>query len=133
MNVKLTNGTELEALLVTGAPQFIQGDSRDCLTFVFPAETELGVLDKAFSTEACESISLSDGSTESIHKGYTIRVELAKKPVEVSKATEGTEAVFEQRVTLTMAQRTYTESVLSEMQSNIANMEDVLDYVLMNE
>ena len=65
---------------------------------------------------ACESITIiGDDESEAIHTGYTIRAELVKKQVEVQKETEGSESVFEKRVFVTMAQRTYTETKLASV------------------
>jgi hypothetical protein len=74
-------------------------------------------LDKAFTESACESINIigNDGS-EAIHNGYTIRAELAKKQIETQKATENTDAIFENRIFVTMAQRTYSETKMAELQ-----------------
>lgn len=113
MKIKLINGTELNPILVTGANIYAQGAKRDTLNFVFPATESMEELDNVFSDVACESITIIDDSgKESIHKAYTIRVKLEKTLVEVSPATSESEAITEERITVSMAQRTYAETQL---------------------
>lgn len=114
MKVILTNGVELSPILVTGANTFVQGANRDTLTFVFPATEGMEALDKAFSDTACESITIVDDyGVENIHKSYTIRAKLEKALVEVSPSTPESSAVMEERISVSMAQRTYVETQLA--------------------
>ena len=118
MKIILSNNTELTPILVTGASRFVQGSSRDTLTFVFPESEDITALDAVFTAENCESITIiGDDESEAIHKGYTIRAELAKTPMEVEPATAETEAVYENRITVAMSQRTYMETQLAEQQA----------------
>ena len=125
MTIKLVNGVELTPILVTGASSYVQGAKRDTLTFIFSATEDMAVLDEAFAATNCESITIvgNDGS-ESIHKAYTIRHELKKATVEVTPATAESEAVTEERITVSMAQRTYAESQL-------ASLTDTVDVLVM--
>lgn len=121
MKIKLADGTEMLPILVTGAPKYIQGANRDTLSFVFPDWTALAYLDEMFTPENCENITIvNDNGHENIHKGYTIRVELSKSSVEVEPATQDAEAMYEDRITVTMAQRTYAESQLAQLQAAVA-------------
>ena len=122
MKIILANGAELNAILATGEKRQLQGAERDVLSFVFPESESLDTLDALFTPENCESITLAEvdketGETTStyIHKAYTIRAELVRKPEEVTPATEETEAVYENRVFVSMAQRTYAESKIAEL------------------
>ena len=117
MKIILTNGTELNTVIVTGGTKYVQGANRDALTFVFSESYSMDELDTAFTDTACESINIvgNDGS-KAIHTGYTIRATLEKKRVETQKATESAEAAFENRIFVTMAQRTYSETKMAEMQ-----------------
>lgn len=116
MKIILTNNVEVNPLVVTGARRYTQGASRDSLTFVFPASEEMTVLDVLFNNENCENITIKtdDGKTF-IHNGYTVRAELVKCPVQIKAATEETEAVYEDRIMVTMAQRTEQENKTAEM------------------
>lgn len=123
MNIKLTDNTVLKPIMVIGENRFVQGFNRDTLSFIFPSTEDMAVLDAAFSAENCESITIIGGDgSENIHKGYTIRAELSKAPVEVTPATVDSAAVYEDRITLSMAQRTYMESQLAAMQAAISQM-----------
>ena len=116
MKIKFINGAELSPILVTGAQTYVQGAKRDTLTFVFPATESLEALDEAFTETACESITIiGDNGSESIYKAYTIRAELKKTTVEVSPVTSERDAITEERITVAMAQRTYTETQLAAL------------------
>ncbi len=120
MKIILANGTELDPYTAEGGNKYVQGASRDCLTFAFPADAGMEAIDNAFSEAACESIAIvDDEGNEYIHKGYAIRVDLMKKPVEIEPATVDAEAVYEDRVIVTMAQRTYTENQLKVMHAEL--------------
>lgn len=121
MKIILIDKTELNPIIVTGAPQYVQGANRDALTFVFP-ETSLDELDAAFTESNCESITIiGDDESEAIHTGYTIRTELSKAQVQTGTGDAETDAVYETRVTVTMAQRTYAETKLASLQEEMTN------------
>ncbi len=127
MNIKLSNGTELSPIMVTGGQKYVQGQSRDTLSFVFAATAGMEKLDAAFTAESCESITIvGDDGTENIHKGYTIRAELSKASVETTPATESTPAVYEDRITVAMSQRTYAESQLAANTEKSQMLEECL-------
>ena len=113
--VILADKTELTALEVSGATQYIQGSNRDALTFIFPASEGMETLDAAFSPDNCETIAIRDGSEEYTHSGYTVRGGLSKAPVLVTPETADAPAVYEDRITVTMGQRTYVETLLAQM------------------
>lgn len=114
MKVTLSNGEVFNPILVTGASATIQGAKRDTLTFVFPATESMEALDKAFTDTACESITIVDAKgAENIYKAYVIRTKTEKSLVEVVPATPESAAVTEERISITMAQRTYLESQLA--------------------
>lgn len=119
MLIKLINGTELNPILATGGQRYLHGASRDTLSFVFPADAGMDELDALFTSENCEAITIVDGENEYIHHGYTIRAELKREPVVVTPATEDSEAITENRVTVSMSQRTYMESQLAATQAAV--------------
>lgn len=125
MKIILINGVELNPTLITGGKKNVQGATRDTLNFVFSAEEDMAVLDAAFTAEACSSITIvDDDGNEFIHKNYVVRSELSKSAVEIEKATSESEAVFETRITVGMAQATYVETQL-------ASLTDTVDVLVM--
>ena len=125
MKIILANNTELNPILATGESRHVQGADRDTISFVFPESESLDELDALFTAANCENITVFDTEGVAyIHKAYTIRAELARKPVEVVPATETSEAVYENRVIVSMAQRTYAESQL-------ASLTDTVDILVM--
>lgn len=117
MRIKLSNGTELSPIVVTGESRQVQGAKRDVLTFVFPETENIVTLDDLFSAENCENISFLDdnGEAKHIYKGYTIRAELKKEAVVITPEAMDTEAVTENRIFVSMGQRTYVETQLVAM------------------
>ena len=121
MKIILNNGKELSPILVTGGTRMVQGASRDTLNFIFPSDVSMTSIDEAFTADACDKITIvGDDGSENIHTGYTIRAELSKASVEVTPATESEAAVFEDRITVSMSQRTYAESQLANMEAALA-------------
>lgn len=113
MKIILNNDIELSPLVVIGETKYIQGENRDTLNFVFSATENMVSLDEAFIASNCENITIiGDDNSEAIHKGYTIRAGLKKESVEVSNGTESEAPVYEDRITVSMSQRTYMESQL---------------------
>lgn len=121
MKIILANGSELNPILATGGKRSVQGATRDTLTFVFPADTSLDELDALFTTENCERITIVEDETgaEYIHSAYTIRAELKRAPIVVTPATESEEEVIENRVTVSMSQRTYAETQLASLTETV--------------
>ena len=124
MKIKLSNGVELNPIIVMGEKRYVHGANRDALSFIFHAETSLDELDALFTVANCEKIVITDDNGEDyIHNAYTVRAELKRSPMEVAPATESEDAVFENRVFVTMAQRTYQES-------QMAAIEEALNLIL---
>lgn len=116
MHIKLVDGTELTPLSIYGGGRSVQGAERDTLYFVFPVSEGLETLDSIFTEENCESITITEDSGESyIHKGYTVRAELSKKNMVVGMKED--EPIYEDRLTVAMAQRTPAENQLKDTQS----------------
>ena len=128
MNIKLSNGTTLAPILITGEIRYVQGANRDTLNFIFPADAGMEELDAAFTEDNCETITVCDTVQSSdaaasgrgyIHKAYTVRAGLKKESVEVTPATENADAVYEDRITVSMSQRTYTENQIASLTETV--------------
>ena len=116
MHIKLVNGTEMTPFSIYGGGRDVQGVKRDTLYFVFPVSEGLETLDSIFTEENCEIITITeDGGDSFIHKGYTVRAELSKKNIVVGTDEEN-EPIYEDRLTVAMAQRTPAENQLKEME-----------------
>lgn len=114
MKLLLANGTELAPLVVIGGGKYINGSKRDTLNFIFPENTSLDEMDSIFTADNCKTIKLTDDEgNEYIYSGYVIRASLSRTPVEVKEATDTEEAVYENRVTVSMALQNYLESELT--------------------
>lgn len=122
----LSNGEELTPIMVTGEKRDVHGAYRDVLCFVFDDTKSLTELDAVFTEENCESITIKENSEEYIHNGYVIRAGLEKSLVK-QESTDGT-PVYVNRVFVRMAQRTYDETKLKDVQDTVDAL--VLDSLL---
>lgn len=127
MKVILNNGLELFPISAMGERRIVQDANRDTLTFAFSADTSLDEIDGIFTEENCESITIIEGTNEYIYSGYAIRAELKREPIEITPATDIKEAVYEDRVMISMSQRTYTENQIAAMKAaiDLLYMDDV--------
>jgi hypothetical protein len=104
MKILLNNGIELNPIIVVGGGRYLNGVKRDTLNFIFPESVSLDELDGIFTAENCKTIKIyEDNGNEYIHTGYTLRSGISRRPVVVVEPTEDTEAVIENRVTVSMA------------------------------
>lgn len=117
MKIILANGLELEPILVTGNKRTVQGANRDTLTFVFPEQVSLDEIDGVFSAENCESVKIGNDEGEFVYNGYTIRAELKRTPTEVIVNKDTGEIAIENRVSVSMSERTYAETQMASMQA----------------
>jgi hypothetical protein len=125
MKITLYDGTVLNPLVVTGTAKLVQGATRDVISFVFPGDTDLEELDRIFTPEACRTIIITGNGEDYVHLGYIIRAELKKIPVEVVPATEDTDAVYEDRVIISMGQQTHLES-------QVLSLTDTVDVLVLD-
>jgi hypothetical protein len=120
MKIIFANGLEKDMITVYGGHKTVQGANRDMLSFVFDGGSDLNELDGVFTEEACESIkTIDDNGAEHFHKWYTVRVSIEKKEVVVQTETPESEAVVESRVIVSMAQRTYQENKMKELEEKM--------------
>lgn len=135
----LTNGTRLDHIGAAGASRYIQGATRDTITFEFDDTYSVDELRSLFTESNCETINIvtekevaddENGAhietTDNIHEGYVIRTEIGEKIKQITSATGTAAAVTETRVYVTMAQRTYEETKLAKMESKNKLLEDCI-------
>ena len=120
MKIILKDNKELNPISFATSKRTVHGATRDCLSFVFDNKLSLDELDAIFTKEACESITIvGDDNSEAVHSAYTIRAEI-KKYSEVAEAeTPNKEAVTVERVIVAMAQRTYQETKMAELEARL--------------
>lgn len=119
MSILLRNGQELRPLGVLGIKKVVHGVTRDALSFVFADDVSMDALAELFNEENCESIVIIEGDVSYEHFGYTVRAEIRREPQLVEAATVSSQAVYSDRIFVTMAQRTYEESRIKDMQAQI--------------
>ncbi len=111
MQLKLNDGATLDALVVNGKSVYVQGAQRDALEIQMAKSTmTVDALD-ALTADRTKTgkLTLIDGDQQYIHDNYSIRAELAIKPVVTTPATSTTPEVTEDRLCVTLAQLTYAE------------------------
>ena len=116
-----TAGTTLDVLAVNGNPINFQGTNRDSLEIqIAKTASTFDALD-ALTAESANTahLTLIDGASQYVHDNYSLRVELALKPVVVTPATGSDPAVTEDRLCVTLAQLTYSEMQLAAQQEQI--------------
>lgn len=112
MTINLSDRAILEPIVITGEKRYINEATRDVLTFVFSEGHSIDELDGIFTAENCEDIVItSDDGEENVYSDYVIRVEISKKAV---KKEDGSR---ENRVFVSMAQRSEAEKQAIEMQA----------------
>jgi len=119
MKVKISNGSEFEALGVHGRNVYYQGVSRDCLIFLFDPDTvTLESVRSAFTADNCLSIEVTDGSGTYIHENYTLRLELGEGYIShILDGSVGQDTA--QCIYVRMAQTTLAERKLLQQQAAI--------------
>lgn len=117
MKITLKNGKELTPIAMRRRFEEVQGAKRRTVSFVFPESEGMNTIDNAFTESACERISVvHENGNESWLDGYTIRCSISKAPVSVSSESG---PATEERITVTMAQRTYMETKLAELSAMV--------------
>ena len=119
MKAILNNGVEVTPNIIIGEKVYFQNTRRDMLKFVFE-NIGLDEADTLFTADNCEKIvSIGDDGTEQIHHGYVVRVGIEKTVEEKDQATATEEAVYVEKVTVKMAERTYAETMLANLTETV--------------
>jgi hypothetical protein len=129
MLIKFANGATLTPITTTGAKRTVQGATRDVLSFAFPADASMDELNKLFTPENCEIITIVETrkipetgaiyENEHQYVGYVIRDGIKRENLLVRPETAESAAVYEDRITVSMAQRTYAETQLASLMETI--------------
>ena len=133
MQIKLYDTTELQVLNILGQQSSLRGTMRDSLSFIFDSSYSLDTINELFTANNCQSIIITnDQEQQYTHTGYTERVCLKLEPKEIKKATATEPAVYENRIIVTMALKSYEEQQIAGMQAQLealkANAEKAAAY-----
>ena len=118
MLIKLNDGKEIPILLVTGGNRVVFGSNRDTITFVINGYNSLEEIDNIFTEDNCENIILiqdDEEKTETLLYGYVLKTDLNKKIIEIAPESPEEEAVFEPRINITLARRSYAETKMAAL------------------
>lgn len=123
MQIKFSDpaGTVIDVLAVNGQSINFQGANRDSLEIqIGKSAIAFDALDKLIATQANTAhLTLIDGDKQYAHDNYNLRVSLALKPVVTTPATASAAAVTEDRLCVTLAQKTYQEQQVEQLQSSV--------------
>ena len=75
-------------------------------------------LDNIFTEDNCENIILiqdDEEKTETLLYGYVLKTDLNKKIVEIAPESPEEEAIFEPRINITLARRSYAETKMAAL------------------
>ena len=121
MQIEFNDGTALDVLSVSGKSTYHQGAQRDALEIqIAKSTTTFDALD-ALTGDASNTgkLTVIDGDKQYEYDNYSLRVSLALCPVVTATATSTTAAVTEDRLCVTLAQLTYAELQIAELQSTV--------------
>lgn len=120
MQIEFNDGTTLDVLAVNGNPTYFQGAQRDSLEIqIDKSKTTFDALDALTAGENTSKLTLIDGEHQYEHDNYSLRTELALKPIVTAAATDTTPEQTEDRLCVTLAQKTYQELQVEELQSSV--------------
>lgn len=124
MKLKLNNQRELEILEINGEKSQYQGENRDKLNIqmkkgLYPFEE----LDKLFAnSENTKKFTIIDENGEYLYEHYTLRTSMGIKAVQTCPESVNEPAGYEERVCVTLAQKSYRERELEEMRELIKKL-----------
>lgn len=119
--VKFSDGTEIPVITVLKSTAYVQGAHRVTLEIQMAKDTTtLAALDTLTADAGkTASITITDGSGSYVYSNYSLRAELAIKPVMVTPATDTAAEVDEDRLCVILAQLTYAEVQLAAQAQTI--------------
>lgn len=130
--IKFTDGTTLSAVKITGGGRYVQGASRDVLTFELAQDAaSFEQLVQAFTPDNCAQITLSADGKESLHEHYTMRLSLGVEDVAISPETTEGAAWTEPRWVVEMARKTFAEREMEKQSAAVEALTAKVDYISM--
>lgn len=98
-----------------------RGASRNALEFQFSESDDAATYDKlkaAFTESNCATIALVDGDMRTPYEGYVILTEIARKDIMTKPGDNENAPTYEPRMIVTVAERTYQENQLADLQAS---------------
>lgn len=129
--VKFKDGTEVEVMAVNAGTQFVQGHNRDVLEFVVEVSVlpldELAALvfNEALTQQITIVTEVEGVDAEYIYTDYVLPTAKPMSLVNelVTPATSEAPAVYEQRIKLELAQKTYLEKAIDTQAQALATLQ----------
>lgn len=122
-NITFSNGTTLLLAALWSRPGNYSGAYRDALELQFdPATISFDALRQLVDDTAATAqltVTVPGDNYRAVYDNYVIRGDLALKPIEITAATGTEPAVTEDRLCVTLAQLTYQELQLQQLQSAV--------------
>lgn len=123
MQIKFSDsaGTTLTVLDFKGNLINFQGANRDSLQIQLAKDAiSFDALDALTASQANTAKLITiDGSNQYVHDNYCLRVSLGLNPVIITPATSTSPAVTEERLCVTLAQKTYAELQTEQLQASV--------------
>lgn len=124
MQIKFSDsaGTALTVLALNGQSINFQGANRDGIEIQIAKDAvAFDALDKLTADPAnLKKLTTIDGEKQSVLDNYSLRVSLSLKPVVTAAATSTTPEQTEDRLVVTLAQKTYSEIELEALKAQVA-------------
>lgn len=122
-NITFSNGTTLPVAAVWSRPGNYSGAYRDALELQFdPAAISFDALRQlADDTTATAhlTVTIPGDNYRAVYDNFIVRGDLALRPIEIAPATGTEPAVTEERLCVTLAQLTYQELQLQQLQATV--------------
>ncbi len=120
--IKFTDGTELTAAAANATQVYAQGANRAAIEIQIAKDaTTFEELDRLTADTAnTGKLTLVEGDVQYVRDNYSIRAELAMKPVVTAQATSTEPEQTEERFVVVLAQLTYAEVKQSVMDARMA-------------
>lgn len=124
MQIKFSDstGTTLTVLALNGQSINFQGANRDGIEIQLAKDAvAFDALDKLTADPAnLKKLTTIDGEKQSVLDNYSLRASLSLKPVVTAAATSTTSEQTEDRLCVTLAQKTYSEIELEALKAQVA-------------
>lgn len=129
MQIKLNDGSVLNALVVNGANRFFQNAQRDSLEFIFLKEAyPFANLEAAFADPTkTKKITLVESESQHIYENYSLRVSMALTSVVTQPETPEQPEQREERISVIMAQMSYMEKQQEELKAQLHEQQSQFD------